>query len=160
MCHRFGEVDDFLIVSDFGSVGEPVFDVRLVHEAPFPPLRELCSIAQGDEHGLSLDVRLDAVIVMLRAVVYLHRVQVVAEVLIALSVVAASCLQVASLARPVTIEAELAVGECDVPMVSQREMLVVLRPLQIRTARIQACKSIKPIIELLQLHKLMREIYP
>lgn len=63
LLYQFGKVNDFLCVDDFGAVAQPVSDVRLVHEAPPPLLRQLAGVAVRDKHRLGADVHLHAVIV-------------------------------------------------------------------------------------------------
>lgn len=138
LLYQFGEVNDFLCVGDFGAVAQPIADVSLVHEAPLPLLRELAGVAGRHKHRLSADIHLHAVFVPHWSMEDLHRLQVVAEVLIALPIMTSVRLHVPSLANAVAIKAVLHVRQRNIPVVPQRKVLVILRSFPVLSTIVNA----------------------
>lgn len=72
LLQNFGKAGNFFFVYNFRSIMQPISNVRLVNESPFPFLSYFPGIAVRNIHGLSADIDLDAFSISEWPVVDLH----------------------------------------------------------------------------------------
>lgn len=117
----------FLLINNFSSVNAPIIQSRLIDESPVPLLASRTFITFTNENSIAFHVRgvhVDALVAVEASVANLLRFVIIAEVLVALRVMANHCYQHSQL---ILVEAEHRTLQLNVAKVTQSKKLRVLR---------------------------------
>lgn len=134
----FGKVFYLLCVTYGGAILQPFIYVGLVQKAPYPFLLHFTLIARRYVDRLRSYVNFDTMVVPHRSMDNLFRVQIVSEVLIALTMMAAEGFQFTLNSLAKRVEARLHVRIRNVSIVSQNEMLIILWSFLVFAAKVNS----------------------